>query len=469
MAVPRQVKTIDDLPIFRTDPQPKQVLFLQATQRYVAYGGARGGGKSWSVRRKAVALCCKYGKTKTSKGINILIIRKTLQELKENHIFPLIETTAGIAEYKDKDKALYFCNGARIKFGYMDTEQDADQYQGQEYDVIFIDEATMLSEMMFIKLKACNRGSDPTIPKRMYLTCNPGGIGHAWMKRLFIDREYREGERSEDYYFIQAKSSDNAFLPEGYDTMLDSLPDGLREAWRDGSWDTFAGAFFTEYNPEIHEVEPFEIPKHWKRYMSIDYGLDMFAGVWAAIDEKGAIYVYRSVEQPNLVVTDACDYIRALEAADGCQYTRYAPPDLWGREAGTGKSQMDVFLENGMSFIKSDNDRKAGWLAIKENLAPRYGNHQIAPKIYFFKGCCKPVCTNLPLLQHNAKKPGDCMTEPHSLTHSPDALRYLCIMRKKHAQEQIHTITDNRFSPLPKKKKLNRGRKVSNVWKGLVS
>ena len=96
--------------------------------------------------------------------------------------------TSGIATFKESEKRFYFKNGSSIIFGYCATEGDVLQYQGQEYDVIFIDEATQFTEFQFSTLTACLRGAND-FPKRMYLTCNPGGVGHAWVKRLFVDRE----------------------------------------------------------------------------------------------------------------------------------------------------------------------------------------------------------------------------------------------------------------------------------------
>ena len=149
------------------EPNEKQRRFFLARTRFVGYGGARGGGKSWAVRQKAklMALGCA--------GIKILILRRTLPELKENHVLPLRADLSGIALWRETDRVFLFPNGSRIKFGYCDGERDVDQYQGQEFDVIFMDEATHFTEYQFSALTACIRGAN-SFPKRMYLTCNPG-------------------------------------------------------------------------------------------------------------------------------------------------------------------------------------------------------------------------------------------------------------------------------------------------------
>lgn len=147
-------------------PNPKQKQFFEADSRYVAYGGARGGGKSWAVRTKATLMAAKYP------GIRILLMRKTFPELRENHILPLLRDLYGIATYNDSKKVFSFKNGSRIKFGYCDAQTDVAQYQGQEYDVIFMDEATHFTEYQFNAIKSCLRGVND-FPKRFYLTCNP--------------------------------------------------------------------------------------------------------------------------------------------------------------------------------------------------------------------------------------------------------------------------------------------------------
>ena len=186
-------------------PNPKQAEFFASKAKFTAYGGARGGGKSWALRRKLVAICLRYA------GATCLLVRRSYAELKANHLGAFLQEYGSFLTYREAEKTLFFPNGSRILFGFCASDRDLLRYQGQEYDVIAIDEATQLSESRFQVFKACLRGVNPC-PKRMYLTCNPGGIGHAWVKRLFVDREFREGEEPSDYAFIRALVSDNTYL-----------------------------------------------------------------------------------------------------------------------------------------------------------------------------------------------------------------------------------------------------------------
>ncbi|MEG0229752.1 MAG: phage terminase large subunit, partial [Oscillospiraceae bacterium] len=193
-----------------------------------------------------------------------MILRRTYGELRENHINPLKKELKDIANYKDSEKTFFFPNESVIIFGYCDDENDVLRYQGQEYDVIFIDEATQLTSFQYNSLCACLRGAND-FPKRIYLTCNPGGVGHGWVKRLFIDKNYKKGELESDYKFIFASVYDNYALlkkDKGYINMLYNLPEKLKKAWLDGNWDVLSGQYFTEWDRSVHVIKPFKIKEH---------------------------------------------------------------------------------------------------------------------------------------------------------------------------------------------------------------
>lgn len=407
-------------------PSPRQEEFLRAATKYVAYGGARGGGKSWALRRKCILLALEYP------GIRILLLRRTLQELRENHTLPLRRELDGFANYSAEEKAFYFPNESRLKLGYLENDGDVNQYQGQEYDVICMDEGTQFSEFQFTCLNACLRGGQPRHPKRFYITCNPGGVGHAWVKRLFIDHGYRTGEDERDYTFIPARVFDNDFLMKtdpGYLKQLESLPEELRRAWLYGEWDVFAGQFFTEFDRELHVARPFELAKDFLRYFVIDYGLDMLAGLWIAVSPGGKAYVYREIYRPGLVVSAAADAIKACEDGGEDIFVRLAPPDLWGRAKDSGRSVIEIFAENGLYFCRASNDRRQGWMALREWLRSVRGpGGELSTRLGIFESCQNLIRT-LPLLQYDKKDGTDAALEPHELTHAPDALRYFAAWR----------------------------------------
>ena len=415
-------------------PNPKQMEFLVAVNKYVAYGCARAGGKSWAVRVKALIGCLE------NPGIKILIMRRTYPELESTIIAPLIELInsarlgnhpAGpyVADYNATMRTVYFRNGSIIKFGHLQGASALTEYQGQEYDWIFIDEATHFTEYEFRTLGACLRGVNK-IKKQMFLTCNPGGVGHQWVKRLFVSREYDlEKENPKDYKFIPATVDDNTALSKAdkmdYIASLDLLPEDIRRAHRYGDWDAMAGQYFSEFKRETHVCKPFIIPREWPRYRAFDYGLDMFACYWAAIDFQGRIWLYREYCESDLYISDAAAAMRNLTPADEfIQYT-VAPPDMWNRRQDTGRSAAEIFTEGGIGLVKANNSRIQGWLILKEYLKIQPDGK---PKLMVSEDCTVLI-SNLPALQHDAKNPSDTSKEPHEITHSPDAIRYLCIFR----------------------------------------
>ena len=393
---------------------PKQKLFCRSRTRYTAYGGARGGGKTHVLRIKA------FGGALYNPGIKILIVRREYPELEQNIILPMrAMIPQEIASYNGTMRMMFFANGSTIKFGHYGVNDDL-EYQGQEYDWIFMEEATQFTERQFRTLGACLRGATK-IPRRMYLTCNPGGIGHIWVKRLFIDREYDEekGENGKDYTFIPATVDDNPQLLEAspeYKQMLDLLPEDIRRAHRYGDWDALAGTFFPEFRKETHVIEPFyRIPAEWKKYRAFDYGLDMFACLWIAVDFDGRCYVYREVQQSGLIVSEAAKLALDLTPPDEHIEFTIAPPDMWNRQKDSGKNMAEIFAQNGLGLIKASNNRVQGWMATKEMLKPMR-SEQDKPGLLVTSEC-RGLIRNFALIQHDEKNPSDCATEPHEITH----------------------------------------------------
>ena len=422
-------------------PSEKQKLFLKARSKHVAFGGARGGGKSWAVRAKAKLLALRYP------GIRIVIIRRSYPELINNHINELRRELvgAGLAKYNDRDKALRFGNGSVIDFQYCENDADLDRLQGVEYDVIFLDEATQLSEYQMRVVTACLRGVN-TFPKRIYYTCNPGGQGHGYVKRLFIDRAFREGEDPLDYTFIQSRVYDNKVLLEkqpDYVKQLEALPPKLRAAWLEGRWDIFEGQFFEEFrdDPEhyrdrlfTHVVDPFMPDRDWNMYRSFDWGYSKpFSCGWWAVDCDGVAYRvaewYGCSGTPNeglrLTAERVFSEIRRIE--DGHPYLRgrrirgVADPAIFTSD--TGQSIAETAEKQGVFFERGDHARIPGWMQMHYRLAFDENGRAM---MYIFK-TCRDFIRTLPLLRYDPRRPEDLDSEGED--HAADEARYFCMMR----------------------------------------
>ena len=445
-------------------PSGKQELFLRAGAKYVGFGGARGGGKSWAVRVKAALLCLKYP------GIKVMIIRKTYPELTENHINPMCQMLRcyhpdkreRIASYNDSKKNIVFPNGSRILFRYCDNARDAERFQGTEVDVLFIDEATHQSEEKMKKLTACVRGVND-FPKRIYMTCNPGGEGHGWVKRLFIDRRFEEGEDPEDYVFIQSLVTDNQALLKSqpdYLKQLEGLPPKLRDAWLHGRWDIYEGQFFEDFRVEpdaqkcleagitpeqareqgrfTHVIRPLDLNagarRGWQIYRSYDFGYAKpFSCAWWAVDYDGVLYrvleLYGCTTTPNEGLKWTPDKqfeeIARVEREHpwlrGKRILGVADPAIW--DASRGDSIAETAAKYGLFFEPGDHERIAGWMQCHYRL--QFDGNGYA-RCYVFEGC-KGFIRTIPLMMYDEHRAEDLDTSLED--HIADEWRYMCMAR----------------------------------------
>ena len=252
-------------------------------------------------------------------------------------------------------------------------------------------------------------------------------IGHVWVKAMFIDNPEVNKEGS-SYVFIRSLVYDNEFLmvnDPDYVNELKSLPEKLRRAMLDGDWDVFEGQYFEEFNRDIHVIEPFPIPSGWRVFRTRDYGLDMLACYWIALDYQNNAYVFKELYKNGLIVSEAGKLINDMTVEK--IYMDIAPPDLYNKNSQTGKSAVDIFREeNGHYLTKASNDRVNGWLAVKEWLKIITDEQGIQhPKLRIFSNCTNLIRC-LPLAIFSDKDPNDISNEPHEITHSLDALRYFC-------------------------------------------
>ncbi|MGN1337353.1 MAG: phage terminase large subunit [Candidatus Coprovivens sp.] len=464
---------------------PKQIEFCKSEARETLYGGAVGGGKSYVMRLKLVLLALNY------EGIQILLLRKTMPEVLTNHKIPLKQLTEpyGLAKFVGGSiNELRFKNGSVIYLGYCSSDDDVEKYQGNQYEVIAIDEAGNFTFEWYKGLKARNRLSglikykegQEKIRPRMYFSANPVGVGLMWLKRLFVDKEYSEEELlpykkkivqekiekgeirmkmpakysgdfsefftkkeldelnkkanalcSEQYKFIPASVYDNKYLMEEnpeYVVALEQLPEKQREALLYGSWDCLEGAFFYDFEEDVHVIEPFAIPKNWRIFRARDYGLDRLACIWVAMDEEGFCYVYKAVGESKLIVSQSAERINEYTSPNEEIYLDICPPDLWNKNPQTGRSAEEVLREHGQYPIKANNDRINGWIQVHEflKLIPNKEG-KLVPRLRIFRlPETKELIDCMKNIQYDEKNPSDASKFPHSVTHFPDALRYFC-------------------------------------------
>ncbi len=444
-------------------PSPKQQQFIADNHKFLAFGGSRGGGKSFAVREKAIYSAYKYP------GITQLIIRKTYPELQSNHIDPLREmlhcgAPDAFARYNDQKKEITFPNGSRIIFRYCDTDKDVIRFQGLECDILYVDEATHQPEERIVKLNACVRGVN-NFPKQIRYTCNPGGEGHQWVKRLFIDRHFNEGENPDDYAFIQSSVYDNKALiytQPDYISQLESLPPHLKDMWLYGRWDLYEGQFFEDFRMEpdvmaahehgvdedaatlkqqrrwTHVIKPFDISsgecRHWNLVRSYDFGYGKpFSVAWWAVDHEGILYrvmeLYGCTKTPNEGLRWSPDKqfeeIARIEREHpwlrGRHIEGVADPAIW--ESSSGISIAETAIKYGVYFQKGDHDRIPGWMQCHYRLQFDEDGY---PRMYVFENC-KAFLRTIPLMIYDEHKPEDLDTDLED--HVCDEWRYMCMSR----------------------------------------
>ena len=293
------------------------------------------------------------------------------------------------------------------------------------------------------------------LPVYMRATTNPGGRGHGWVKKMFIDPapagksfeaqdietgevlRYPEGHSKAGKAlfkrrFIPARLMDNPYLAEqgDYEAMLLSLPEQQRRQLLEGDWDIKEGAAFTEFNRDIHVVEPYTIPNNWVKFRACDYGYGSKSAVlWIAVSPSEQLVVYRELYVSKVLATDLADMVLELEINDG--NIRYGVLDssLWHKRGDTGPSLAEQMITRGCRWRPSDRSkgsRVAGKNEIHRRL--QVDDFTEEPRLVFFNTCTHTI-SQLPAIPLDKKNSEDVDTT--SEDHLYDALRYGIMSRPR--------------------------------------
>lgn len=374
--------------------QPKQKQFLRSVEENTVtfYGGAKGGGKSKGLRDIMLIRRLKYPGTTGG------LFRKSYKELEGNHIRPLLKEYPVLNNYwNDSKKILTLPNRSTLEFCYCETDRDLELYQGREYNDLGIEEAGQWKENSFRTLQGSNRSSVPGVPARTMLTGNPGGLGHAWLKRLFINRHFKPEEIPGDYHFVKATVYDNPALLEndpGYLNKLKANPNEmLRRAFLDGDWDIHAGQFFSEIRRDVHFISAFTIPDHWTRFGAYDYGFNHPAAFgWFACDEDGNVYLYREFIKAQLRVDQYAAELNKHHDTKKLEYVK-GGHDCWVQKGilkanGNPPTVAEEFYEHGISLSRATIDRIQGAAHLRKYLAwQELANGRTKPRFFIFNTC----------------------------------------------------------------------------------
>jgi hypothetical protein len=446
------------------DPQPKQALLHKCRARQILFGGAVGGGKSHALRWDCIAFCCE------NPGLQAYIFRRSLPELESNHIQQIKkELPTELGNFSESRKRFEFYNGSYIQFQYLERDSDCDRIQGAEIHFAGVDEAGQLSayQLGYIKSRLRLGGYEPKQTQylpRLVMTANPGGISHNFLKALYIDPSPPEtyfydvtmidprnkSDKGWLSMYIPSRMEDNKFIDPNYGASLSGLPFELARALREGDWDLVVGSFFGDvFRRDRHVVKPFEIPEHWVRFRSFDWGSTKpFCVGWYTVAQQsdefpdGALIKYREwygAAGPDrglkLTAEEVAQGIKSREGYERIDYS-VADPSIWKWESGPSIGERMAKL--GVRFRRADNSRVAGWDQIRQRLI----GEDNTPMLYLFETCTDLIRT-LPLMQHDQHRPEDINTKQED--HAVDELRYSAMSRSY--QRPIPEMEEDIFRP----------------------
>jgi len=427
--LPKALRTVaEENVIFRPNDGP-QTDFLAASETDVLYGGAAGGGKSYAMLVDPLRFA--------HRGAHrALILRRSMPELRElidksRELYP--KAFPG-CKYKEVEKLWNFPSGAKIEFGFLERDADVYRYQGQAYSWIGFDEIThQATEFSWNYLASRLRTTDPEIIPYMRCTANPGGVGAHWVKKRYITpsppNESFEGSDGLSRKFIPARLDDNPYLAHDgrYEQMLKALPPTQRRQLLEGDWEVAEGAAFTEFDRNVHIIDPFEIPIHWDRVKGIDYGYaSESACVWGAIDrDDNTLIIYRELYRKGLLATDLAFMLTEMELNDPMSVPGVLDTACWNRTGQTGPTVGETLTKAGHKLRRADKNRVAGKIQIHEYLKVQQSGR---PKLQIFNTCPNLIreLQSIPLDKSN---PEDVDT--HAPDHAYDALRYLIMSRPR--------------------------------------
>jgi len=438
--------------IFTPNPGP-QTEFLAASEREVLYGGAAGGGKTYSL----IADPMRYFDNPQFNG---LILRRTNDELREiiwktQEIYP--KAFKG-AKWQEKKSQWVFPSGARLWLTYLERDEDVLRYQGQAFSYIAFDELTQHpTPFAWNYMRSRLRTTDPDLPIFMRATTNPGGPGHGWVKAMFVDpapantafaatdidtgvelrypdsHPEKAGQPLFNRRFIPASLYDNPYLSNdgAYEANLLSLPEMQRRQLLEGDWAIATGAAFPEFRTSIHVVDPFEIPSTWRKFRSCDYGYSSHSAVhWFAIDPSfETLIVYRELYLSKHTGRDLAKAVMEAEAGDSISYG-ILDSSCWHNRGQIGPSIAEEMISMGCRWRPSDRSagaRVAGKNRLHELL--KVDDETEQPGIVFFNNC-RQIIADLPVIPSDPKGSDD-IDPRYASDHAYDSIRYGIMSRPR--------------------------------------
>lgn len=434
-------------------PTPKQQMFHSSIADEILYGGGAGGGKTVAIVKDA------FFRTATYPGTTAVIFRRTFRELEDTDIKEALASyPKSVAKYNGGRHEFTLKNGSKILFRQCEHPADRFTYSGLEIQFLYFDELTEFEQVVydFIKTRLRAKKSLGVVPI-VRSASNPGGIGHSWVKSLFVDAapymeiveqkvwsEAMHKERTIRTQYIPSLVMENPYITDDYIFQLEQKPEALRRALLNGDWDSFEGQVFKEFvnDPKhyedrlyTHVIAPFTPPAFWTHYMAFDHGYSKpFAVQWWAVDPGGIAYLYKEwygcrpgqanvgLEMTPVEIAEGILEREAEEIANNIRIDRIADPAIFDRSRGMSVADQmrPSATHGGVYFREADNTRLAGLMEFHERLRFRPDGR---PGAYIMSNCKDWLRTvpNLPYSEKQGKKE-DIDTDAED--HDYDTSRY---------------------------------------------
>jgi hypothetical protein len=414
-----------------------------------------------------------------------LILRRTNDELRELKwkSKELYSKTFPDAKWKEQMSMWVFPSGAELWLTYLERDDDVLRYQGQAFSYIAIDELTQYATpFAWDYMRSRLRTTAKDLPIFMRATSNPGGPGHLWVKKMFVDpavpgeafnaTDIETGEPliyPKDHHdrslrglplfqrrFIPARLSDNPYLYQGgdYEAGLLSLPEAQRRKLLEGDWSIVDGAAFPEFSTYTHVIEPYKIPSNWRKFRSADFGYSSYSAVhWFAIDPVyETLIVYRELYVSKCTAIDLALKIKHIEAEAG-ERVMYGVLDssTWHQRGHNGPSIAEEMIGQGVSWRASDRtkgSRTAGFNRLHELLKTTpYSDGKQMPGIVFFNNC-RQIIADLQVIPVHPDGMDD-IDDRYTSDHTYDSIRYGIMSRPRGQSPWDFEVTSISSSHMP--------------------
>lgn len=446
--------------VWRPFPGPQE-RFHQNSAFECLFGGAKGPGKTESLLREAL-------RQVHLPRYRAILFRRTYPQLGEiiDRSFKYFTLMNPKPTYSDKDLQLKlpawtFASGAKIAFGAVQHETDKYNYQGKEFQFQGFDQLEQFTESQYLYLIAQNRTSDPKIKRYVRASANPGGVGHGWVKRRFIEPLTDPNDRKKiitkwfkrvndddvvvpptdqnglSRSFVFSTLHDNPMLGQDYIATLRQLSDAEQRAFIDGDWEVFKGQFFNMWRHSVH-VRNLPINPDFRKFISLDYGYGApSCAIWWQVDFDGNLHAYRELYREGMTYEILAHTIREMTPSNESIDYLVADPAIWGDKSHhksvkgeSGAETIQNVFRSWCSVIKGDNERLTGWGRMRILFTPGPSGE---PRMTYSPNCKNAVRT-IPTLVHDETKVEDLDSDGED--HAADSSRY-GVMSRPYASDSL--------------------------------